>query len=146
MGPLMLPAFLQRHVRTISLLPMYYTCVCFIQTQAHTCSSVSTYKFYLSLISVAMIKYPQSTQGERGFNFSFCSKLHYIIAGRSSQELQTANHITSTATSIRAHWLPCIQLEFFTLTQFRTLCLGNGASHGGLRHLTSTNLGQSSAS
>lgn len=67
-----------------------------------------------------------------------------MIEGRSSHELQTASHITSTATSIRAHSLPRIQLDFFTLTQFRTLCLGNGAPLGGLSHLTSTNVRQSS--
>lgn len=57
-------------------LTAYALHVCFfIWIQAHTCYSVSTYKLYLSLISVAMITYPQSTREERGLKFSFQSQV-----------------------------------------------------------------------
>lgn len=51
--------------------------------------------------------------------------------GKSRQELQTANHITSSkdqeeSEDMHAHLLASVQLNSLTLIQFRTLCLRNG--------------------
>lgn len=58
-----------------------------------------------------------------------------MVVVKLSQELQIANHITSIIINKEKKMdtgsLVHAQLKFSTLTQFWTLCLGNGAPHSG---------------
>lgn len=91
----------------------------------------------LSLISVAMTKHHDKKQLMEGrLYLALSARLEFITVGKPRQDLQMASHITPTAkkrgksTCLRTCGLHAACLS--TLTQLRTLCLGNRAAHSEL--------------